>query len=72
MGEPTGNVVDIDEFMPHEVAELMCVACKKRFIDVWPEGTLLKDLECPHCKGYGFIIKTGQDLPVDMMGVDKE
>lgn len=28
---------------------------------VWPESTLLKDLECENC-GPGFVIKTGQDL----------
>ena len=43
-----------------EVAEMICLMCLKRFIDVRPVGTLLKNLECPGCHKTGFIIETGE------------
>ena len=43
-----------------EVAEMVCLMCLKRFIDVRPVGTLLKNLECPGCHKTGFIIETGE------------
>lgn len=55
------EVIAIEANLPHTVAELICVKCGKRWIGVWPESTLLKDLECENC-GPGFVIKTGQDL----------
>ena len=54
-------IIDICENSPHRVAELICVRCGKRWIGVWPEKTLLKELECENC-GPGFVIKTGQDM----------
>jgi len=46
---------------PHEVSEVICIRCGKRWISARPEDTLLKDIECPNC-GAGFVIETGQDL----------
>ena len=43
-----------------EVAEMICLMCLKRFIDVRPVGILLKNLECPGCHRSGFIIETGE------------
>lgn len=56
-----GEVIDISERQPHEVAELICIKCLHRYIGVYPQATLLKDLECENC-GKGFIIKTGQTI----------
>ena len=43
-----------------EVAEMICLMCLKRFIDVRPVRTLLKNLECPGCHKIGYIIETGE------------
>ena len=43
-------------------AECICLMCLKRFIDVRPEGLLLKDMECPGCHQVGYIIETGEYL----------
>lgn len=53
------NIIDITENMEHEVSELMCMKCLKRWIGVYPVATLLKDIEC-ECGEVGFVIKTGQ------------
>lgn len=45
----------------HEVAELMCVKCKRRWIGVYPSSLPLKDIEC-QCGEKGYVIKTGQSL----------
>ena len=47
---------------PHIVHEAMCLKCLHRWIECRPEGTWLKDLECPHCERKGFIIATGQEM----------
>ena len=57
--------VDISEVVEDsssgfEVAEMICLICLKRFIDVRPVGILLKNLECPGCHRSGFIIETGE------------
>lgn len=56
------NIIDIEAHQPHEVAELICLACHKRWIGVYPAATLLKDIQCPNCKAPGTVIKTGQTL----------
>jgi len=56
-----GEVIDISENQPHVVSEVICVRCCKRWISVRPEGTLLKDIECPDC-GAGAVIETGQEI----------
>lgn len=57
-----GTIVEIDANKPHEVSECMCVKCLRRWIDVRPEGTLLKDLVCPGCGLTGYVICTGQTI----------
>ena len=56
------NIIDMDAYRPHCVSEVICIDCGHRYISVYPEGTWLKDLECPGCHKKGFIIKTGQDI----------
>ena len=56
-----GEIVDFNALQPHNVAEVICVKCGKRWLAVWPSETWLKDLECENC-GAGFVVKTGQDL----------
>lgn len=58
----TDNIVSIDVNAPHECAEVICVACRHRWIGVWPAGKWLKDLECPECHVTGYVICTGQVL----------
>ena len=55
-------VVDIEENLPHEVAEVICLKCLHRGYAVYPEETPLKDLECK-CGAVGYVIKTGQTIP---------
>lgn len=56
------KVVDIEANLPHKVSEVMCVNCLHRWLSVYPEETLLKDLECPECSEVGYVICTGQNL----------
>lgn len=56
------KVTEFEEYLPHEVAELMCLKCFSRWIGVYPQQTLLKDIECK-CGAVGYVIKTGQTLP---------
>ena len=55
-------ILDFNADKPHEVAELICLRCFKRWIGVYPEGVLLKEIECPNCGEDGAVIKTGQEL----------
>lgn len=52
---------DFLENIPHEVSELICLKCGNRWIGVYPQETLLKELECK-CGCVGMVIKTGQTL----------
>lgn len=54
-------VRDIEENIPHEVSELICLKCFRRAIHAYPISTLLRDLEC-ECGEVGYLIKTGQTL----------
>lgn len=54
----------IEDNQPHEVSEVICLKCLKRWIAVYPEKTLLKQLECK-CGEVGYIIKTGQNIEFD-------
>ena len=56
------NIIPIEEKMPHKVSEVICVRCLRRWIDVRPEGTLLKVLVCPGCGKAGAVIETGEDI----------
>lgn len=48
------------------VEELICVKCLKRFINVRPESLWLKDCHCK-CGKKGYLIKTGQELPEELI-----
>lgn len=52
----------IEDNIPHEVSELMCLKCLHRWIGVYPSSLLLKEMECA-CGEVGYIIKTGQTIP---------
>ncbi len=56
------DIINISEHRPHEVAELMCANCYKRWIGVYPETELLKNMVCKSCNTRGAIIKTGQTI----------
>lgn len=56
------KTVDINENTPHKVSEVVCLNCKKRWIAVRPEKTLLKELECPSCGLQGYAIETGETI----------
>lgn len=47
----------------YEIAELMCLKCKSRWIGVYPAKVTLKEIMCEKCKEVGYVIKTGQTLP---------
>ena len=55
------NVLYFADSFPHEAAELICLKCFHRWIGVYPETLLLKDIECT-CGSVGFVIKTGQTI----------
>ena len=50
------------EYDPHVVAEAMCWKCGHRWLATFPENTLLKQLQCPHCEEQGYAFLTNQDL----------
>lgn len=54
--------VDFYKNQAHEVCELMCVHCYDRWIGVFPQKSLLKDMVCEKCGKTGTIIKTGQTV----------
>lgn len=56
-----GIIHELEENLPHEVAELICLNCHRRWIGVYPQQTLLKDIQCK-CRATGLVIKTGQTL----------
>jgi hypothetical protein len=61
MDNSTSKIIDINENIPHEVSEVICLKCYKRWIAVYPVSTLLKELECT-CGSKGYVIKTGQTI----------
>ena len=58
-------VIGIENGMPHVLSEVICVRCCRRWLAVRPEGTLLKDMECPGCRRNGGVIETGEELAMD-------
>ena len=56
------KTVNIEKNMIHKISETICIKCGHRQIDVRPEGTMLKDLECPGCGLIGYIIETGEEI----------
>lgn len=61
------NIVELSDFQPHIVREVMCWRCGHRWIAVHPEHTALKDLECPGCHTQGYAFATGQLIPNDIL-----
>lgn len=61
------NIVELSDFHPHVVREVMCWHCGHRWIAVYPERTCLKELECPGCHLQGFAFATGQLIPNDIL-----
>lgn len=59
---PDSAVIDIENGMPHVISEVICVRCCRRWLAVRPEGTLLKDMECPGCHKTGAVIETGEEI----------
>lgn len=57
------TIIDLSELIednsPHLVDELICLKCLNRWIGVYHEETLLKNIECK-CGQIGYVIKTGQ------------
>lgn len=54
-------IVGIEDNLPHEVSEVICLKCLRRWIAVYPQSTPLKMLECK-CREVGYVIKTGQTI----------
>ena len=57
-----GEVIDMEERLPHKVSEAICVKCLNRWISVRPESLKLKEMYCPYCEEKGYIIETGEEL----------
>lgn len=55
-------IIDLTNFEEHKIQEVICVKCGQRWLAVFPQKTLLKDIECPKCHEQGYVIGTGQDL----------
>ena len=49
----------IEKNLRHEVSELMCLKCLNRWVGVYPDDVLLKNIACK-CGEVGYVIKTGQ------------
>lgn len=60
----TSDRFDEDSKEAYDVAELMCISCKHRWIGVYHSETALKELECPNCRAIGFAIRTGQNMAI--------
>lgn len=63
------EVISLEDYLdrkiasePHEVSELICVRCFYRYIGVYHDNSLLRNMICPKCGQAGAIIKTGQSL----------
>ena len=56
------TVIDIEEYKPHRVSQVICLKCYKRWISVRNENIRLYELECPQCKKSGYVIETGEIL----------
>lgn len=59
-----GDIVEFESNLPHEVSEVICLKCLKRWIAVYPSGTWLKDLHCK-CGETGYVINTGQLIDLE-------
>ena len=50
-------VIAMNEYLPHDVSELICVRCGFKYIGLYPENTQLKNLECKQCGERRYLIK---------------
>ena len=55
-----GEIIDINDNIPHKVSEVICIKCLYRWIAVRPTTSKLKDLECAGCHKQGYVIETGE------------
>ena len=58
-------IIELEDRLPHECSELICLKCLSRWIGVYAESLYLKDIECPKCNSAGYVIKTGQTVLVE-------
>ena len=61
------KLIPFEDNLEHEVAEVVCLKCLKRWVGVYPVSTPLKQLECP-CGQTGYVIKTGQTIVDERIG----
>ncbi len=54
-----GDVIYIEDYIPHHPFEALCVKCFHRWIAVVPNEMILKTIKCDSC-GPGYVIDTGQ------------
>ena len=54
--------INFGDYITHICHEAICVKCLHRWIEVRPESTLLRQIECPNCKEVGYVIATGEQL----------
>ena len=54
------KIVDINEYKPHRVSEVICINCKYRWIAVRLSTSKLRNLECAGCHKQGYVIETGE------------
>ena len=64
MEKTDSKIFYFEDNLPHVTAEVICVKCLHRFIDVRPTSILLKELECHQCGEKGYIIYTGQETEI--------
>ena len=57
--EMNKNKEDLD---PYIIQECICLKCYYRWISVRPVGVKLKDLKCPGCGQFWYVIGTGEPL----------
>lgn len=58
------QIINLIDYKPHEISELICLKCLHRWIGVYPEELLLKDIKCK-CGEIGYVIKTGQTIETE-------
>jgi hypothetical protein len=63
--ERKGEVIPIEDGVPHFGAEMICVFCGKRGLDIFPRTVRFKDLECGSCGKSGGMVCTGQPIEGD-------
>lgn len=70
MNDNLSNVEILDEYRPHRVMEVICIACGNRYLSCHLSCTCLKDLSCARCECKGMIIATGCETILEEKGND--